>query len=77
MFRAVCRSRCGAAWYSWGAAGSSDMPIPGDYDGDGATDAAVYRPENGTFYVRMSHSNIGAPNQVPVNRPVALRLPAP
>jgi hypothetical protein len=27
--------------------GSSDMPAPGDYDGDGVTNPAVYTPATG------------------------------
>lgn len=36
--------------YEWGTKG--DIPTPGDYDGDGRTDLAVFRPSTGRWYVR-------------------------
>ncbi len=39
----------------WGL--SSDQTVPGDYDGDGKTDIAVYRRSEGIWYVLLSTTN--------------------
>ena len=36
----------------WGT--STDVIAPGDYDGDGISDAAVWRPETGVWYIILS-----------------------
>jgi len=36
----------------WGL--STDVLVPADYDGDGITDAAIWRPENGVWYIQKS-----------------------
>jgi hypothetical protein len=45
---------------SWGAAASSglgDIAVPGDYDGDGMVDPAVYRPSTGQWFILKSSAN--------------------
>ena len=34
----------------WGL--PDDVPVPADYDGDGTTDIAVFRPSEGRWYVK-------------------------
>jgi hypothetical protein len=36
-----------ASGFPWGSA--LDIPAPGDFDGDGRTDIAVFRPGDGTW----------------------------
>lgn len=40
----------------WGL--STDIVTPGDYDGDGQQDAAVWRPENGIWYILKSSNGL-------------------
>jgi FG-GAP repeat len=48
--------------YVWGL--SADVPTPGDYDGDGMTDLAVYRPSTGTSFILSSSSQYTAVTMV-------------
>ena len=38
--------------YAWGVSG--DVPVPADYDGDGVTDVAIYRPAFGHWFILNS-----------------------
>ena len=41
-----------SAYFQWGL--STEMPLAADFDGDGRTDLAVYRPSNGGWFIRYS-----------------------
>jgi len=43
-------------YYSYPFGSAGDAPSPGDYDGDGKADAAVFRPSNNTWFVQKSTS---------------------
>jgi hypothetical protein len=46
----VCGGNATPPNCTWGQSG--DIPMPGDYNGDGKADAAIYRPSSGDWYVR-------------------------
>jgi len=52
----------------------SDIPVPGDYDGDGEADIAIYRAASGVWWIRPSTTGTpyavsfgGHPSDMPVN----------
>jgi len=47
-------SYAGARTVQWGVGAERDVPVPADYDGDGTTDIAVWRPRTGTWWVLRS-----------------------
>jgi FG-GAP-like repeat len=57
---------------NWGLGSLGDIPAPGDYDGDGITDRAVFRSSTGYWYVRRSSDLVwftlpfGSPGDIPV-----------
>ena len=44
--------------FQWGLAG--DLPVSGDFDGDGKLELTVFRPATGEWYIRYSLSGYGA-----------------
>ena len=44
----------GSQTVNWGLGSLGDIPTPGDFDGDGKTDHAIYRNSTGVWWVRRS-----------------------
>lgn len=58
--------------FNWGNASLGDIPAPGDFDGDGRTDYAVYRNGEGKWYIDLSSTtawteySFGLPGDIPI-----------
>jgi hypothetical protein len=52
------------ALVQWGEVAAKDVPTPGDYDGDGRTDLAVWRPSLATWFVLKSSEGYDAQRNV-------------
>ena len=65
------------SFFSFPFGASGDVPAPGDYDGDGKTDPAVFRPSGSTWFVQRSNNSgtliqsfgINGDIPIPGNRP--------
>ena len=51
----------GNVLFNWGLGSFGDIPTPGDFDGDGTTDYAVYRNSTGVWWINRSSDSQALP----------------
>ena len=49
--------------FPWGL--PTDIPTPGDYDGDGKIDASIFRPSEATWFLNRSTAGVFINNSAP------------
>lgn len=59
------------SFFSFPFGASGDTPAPGDYDGDGKFDTAVFRPSNNAWFLNRTSAgvlitNFGAAGDQPI-----------
>ncbi len=56
-FKQTLRSEDGS-YYAFPFGLADDVPVPADYDGDGKSDPAVFRPSNSVWYILQSTGGV-------------------
>ena len=65
--------------YGAGGGCCDDVPVPGDFDGAGGADIAIYRRSTGQWFVRGGSPEVapyGAAGDIPLAVPYAVRVRA-
>ena len=67
----MLRSGTTSSFYAVAFGTAGDVPAPGDYDGDGQKDLAVFRPSQGMWYLLQSNAGFsatqfGLPGDIPI-----------
>ncbi len=61
----------------WGSQAKGDVPVPGDYDGDGRTDIAVWRRGSGMWYILPSGDEYSAASALAIQWGIARQNDVP